>query len=359
MAFFYLRTSIIRAKNGKSAVASSAYMSANSLYSQKLGRTFQYCNKEEVIFSEVLLPENAPDEYKNPEVLWNAVEKKENKINSRYARQFIIALPKEWNREECIEFTREFIQKALVDKGMAVQWAFHNKDGNPHVHIQCTVRGFKKDGTWEQMEKKEYLLVNGEKVPEIDPLTGEQKIRIRNRNGRISTEKLYKRVTVQSNEWNSRKFLKEVKKQWAETCNKYLPEEEKIEHRSYEERGMNRVPLIHAAKWSEEDKRENEERREINRRLQGIEEFIATAKIMLEDLKLKIVGWKQRYEEERRRRTTRIARRNERDSSGISGYNQSDNDRIRTGKLIQRIKDDTEMLEEKTEKMRKKHRRRR
>ena len=290
MAFFYLRTSLIRAKNGKSAVASAAYMSASTMHSNRLGRTFQYNNKEEVIFSEVLLPENAPAEFKNPEVLWNAVEAKENKVNSRYARQYIIALPKEWGRAECIEHTREFIQKALVDKGIAVQWAFHNKNGNPHAHAQCLLRGFNKDGSWAQMEKKEYLLdENGNKVPEIDPLTGEQKIRVRNRNGHISTEKLYKRVTVQSNEWNSRKFLKEVKRQWTNTANKYLPEEEKIDFRSHIERGLNRVPLIHESRGSETDKRENIERRELNRRLEEIEKFILSAKKVLEELKKKFL----------------------------------------------------------------------
>ena len=358
MAFFYLRTSILRAKNGKSAVASSAYMAAISLHSERLGRTFHYCNKEEVVFSEVLLPENAPAEYKNPEVLWNAVERKENKVNSRFARQYIVCLPKEWSRAECIEHTREFIQKALVDKGIIAQWAFHNKENNPHVHIQCPMRGVTKNGAWAQMERKEYLLdEKGNKIPEIDPLTGEQKIRIRNRNGRISTEKLYKRVTVQSNEWNSRRFLKEVKKHWAETCNKYLPEEERIDYRSHKERGINRVPLIHERRGCEEDKLENEERREINKRLKEMEDFILKMKQILEELKQKIKDWRIGYAERRSKIKDRVAGRDAGNSFGVSKFDSTSYGRVESGRILQRIIEDTELLEEKTKKIKKKRRR--
>ena len=37
---------------------------------------------------------------------------------------------------------------------MAVDWALHNKPGNPHVHVMCTVRGFNRDRSWARMEKK-------------------------------------------------------------------------------------------------------------------------------------------------------------------------------------------------------------
>ena len=109
------------------SIHEAAYQSAQKLYNERLGQIFEYRNKEEVIFSEVLLPENAPDEFKDREKLWNAGEKKENKSNSRYARQFIIALPNSWSQEECIEHSREFIHKALVSHGMCADWAFHEK----------------------------------------------------------------------------------------------------------------------------------------------------------------------------------------------------------------------------------------
>ena len=197
MAIFYMRTSIVRASSGKSAVASAAYQAAQALHNEKLNHTFSYSRKEEVIHSEIMLPDNAPDSFHDRQTLWNAVEAKESKTNSRYARQFVIATPKEWSAEETIERAREFIQSALVDKGMIADWSFHIKDGNPHIHIMATVRGFNPDGSWAVMERKTYALdEHGERIPEIDPATGEQKVRKRTRNGVSSTEKLWKRTTV-------------------------------------------------------------------------------------------------------------------------------------------------------------------
>lgn len=332
MAFFYMRTSIIRASSGKSAVASAAYISAQALYNERLGQRYQYRNKEEVVFSEVLLPEYAPPEFKDREKLWNAVEAKENKCNSRYARQFIVALPNEWSDEESIERTRAFIQTALVDKGMCADWALHRKTTkeyeNLHIHIQCTVRGFNKDGSWAQMEKKEYALdKDGNRVPEIDPQTGEQKIRMKTKKGKQYPEKIWKRVTVQTNDWNSKAFLKEVKRQWAETCNKYLPMEEQMDFRSYREQGINRVPLIHEALGSRaayergvvfDDVRENSERRKINQQLASLEKFIKEARRILEELKNKLKQWRDINGKTRSIRTNRSTSRNGATDSGVS-----------------------------------------
>ncbi len=252
MAIFYMRASIVKSSSGKSAVASAAYQSGDKLHSERLGETFQYSGKEEIVHSEILLPQNAPHEYIDRETLWNAVEEVQNKSNSRYARQFVIAIPNEWTRDEAIERAREYLQNSFVERGMAVDWAYHEKDGNQesqdnhHIHVLCTVRGFNQNGTWASMEKKEFALdSNGERIPIIDPKTGEQKVRVRERNGHHSEEKLWKRVTVQTNEWNSRDFLKQVKQEWADTCNRHLSESERIDPRSNKERGLETLPMLH------------------------------------------------------------------------------------------------------------------
>ena len=229
MAFLFMQAKIVKASSGRSAVAAAAYQAAQKLKDDSLGMTFQYRNKEDVVFSEILLPSHAPAAYADRETLWNAVQEKENRANSQVARAFIIAMPKEWTREESISRAREFIQKNLVDAGMVADWAFHMKDGNPHLHCLCTIRGFKEDGTWDAREKKVYALdENGQRIPEIDPKTGEQKIRTRNRNGSIVTEKIWKRKTVQSNLWNSRQFLHELKRSWVSYCNSYLQGESQM-----------------------------------------------------------------------------------------------------------------------------------
>lgn len=63
---------------------------------------------------------------------------------------------------------------------MAVDWALHNKPGNPHVHVMCTVRGFNRDRSWARMEKKVIALdADGNRIPVIDPKTEKQKVRAR------------------------------------------------------------------------------------------------------------------------------------------------------------------------------------
>lgn len=349
MAIFYLRTSIIKASNGKSAIASAAYQSATSLYNERLGQTFQYRNKEEVIFSEVLLPDHAPVEYKDREKLWNAVEKSHNKINSRYARQFVIGLPVEWSKEECIEHSREFIQSVLVDAGMCVDWSFHGKQGNPHLHLMCTCREVKSDGTFASMEKKVYVLdENGERVPEIDSKTGEQKIRIRRKNGKEYVEKLWKRTTVQTNQWNSRRFLKEVKQAWADTCNKYLASDQQIDHRSYTERKINRVPLVHEgpearvalARGIEMDViKENQERRRLNERLAKLEQFITEARKILQELKCRLEKWRRQNDKKRSNRTVEFGRGDGVVAEGLSGTLAGNHDRAGSNDNIQRLKE--------------------
>lgn len=93
MAIYHFHTGIIKHSVGKCAVASAAYMSGSKLYDERLGKTFSYTRKEEVIYSDIMLPENAPKELYDRETLWNDVEKVQNKSNSRYARQFDMALP--------------------------------------------------------------------------------------------------------------------------------------------------------------------------------------------------------------------------------------------------------------------------
>lgn len=309
MAFLFMRAKIVKASSGRSVIAAAAYQAAEKLHDERLGMTFQYRHKEEVVHSEILLPANAPAAYEDRETLWNAVATKENKANSQVARAFIIAMPMEWSREESIDRAREFIQKNLVDVGMCVDWAFHMKDGNPHLHCLCTIRGFKKDGSWNAREKKEYALDgHGERIPEIDPETGMQRTRDKKKGGKIYQEKIWKRVTVQTNPWNSRQFLHGLKKSWVDYCNGYLQGESQIDYRSTHEGESNRVPLVHEGPETRaalergvvfNSVKENQERRQINAALARIEKLILNAKWQLDQFRERLKKWRQLHEERR------------------------------------------------------------
>ena len=362
MAFLFMQAKIVKASSGRSAVAAAAYQAAQKLHDDSLGMTFQYRNKEEVVFSEILLPSHAPAAYADRETLWNAVQEKENRANSQVARAFIIAMPKEWTREESISRAREFIQKNLVDAGMVADWAFHMKDGNPHLHCLCTIRGFKEDGTWDAREKKVYALdENGQRIPEIDPKTGEQKIRTRNRNGSIVTEKIWKRKTVQSNPWNSRQFLHELKRSWVSYCNSYLQGESQIDNRSTHEQKSSRVPLLHEGPEARaalergvvfDVIKENQQRRELNAVFVRIEKLIDNAKKLLDELREKFIKWRESHGQKRSVTAHDLIRRN----GGIAGAVPGANPRNAAGagadSPYQRIKEITAQLEQRTQQVR-------
>ena len=367
MAFLFMRAKILKASSGKSAVAAAAYQSAQKLRDESLGMTFQYRHKEEVIFSEILLPSNAPAAYADRETLWNAVQEKENRANSQVARQFIIAMPQEWTHEESISRAREFLQKNLVDAGMVVDWAFHEngkEKQNAHLHCLCTLRGFKKDGSWDAKERKEFARdKNGERIAEIDPNTGEQKVRSRTRNGSVTTEKIWKRVTVQSNNWNTRQFLRDLKKSWVEYCNGYLQGESQIDNRSTHEQESNRIPLLHEGPEARaalergivfDVIKENQERRQLNAALARIEQLIRDARKMLDEIREKFIKWRESHEQRRSVTAEDLIRRNGGLTSALPGANPGN--AIRAGESdspYERIKRITAQLEQQTKQVRK------
>lgn len=367
MAFLFVRAKIIKVSSGKSAVAAAAYQSAQKLHDEKLGMTFQYRHKEEVVFSEIQLPTNAPAAYKDRETLWNAVQAKENRANSQVARQFIIAMPKEWTQEESIERARDFIQKNLVDAGMIVDWAFHMKDGNPHLHCMCTIRGFNKDGSWAAREKKAYALdEKGERIPEIDAKTGEQKIRIKKKGGKEYQEKIWKRVTVQANPWNTRPFLHNLKKSWVAYCNSYLQGESQIDNRSTHENESNRVPLVHEGPEARaalehgvvfDVIKENQQRRQINATLARLENLICDARKLLEQFKERLRKWKKN-EERRSVAADFIAGRYGRNLTGIPSPAARNNDGAGENRSIQHFIKNAEKLAQQAEKIQSRRHRR-
>src|SRR3546814_1035204 len=74
MAIFHLSVKVISRAAGRSAVAAAAYRSADRLHDERLDRAHDFTHKSGVVHSEVLLPENAPEEWHNRERLWNDVE---------------------------------------------------------------------------------------------------------------------------------------------------------------------------------------------------------------------------------------------------------------------------------------------
>lgn len=229
MAIFHMSFSNISAGKGRSAIASAAYRSGEKLFDDKEGRHYFYA-RSVMPESFILTPKNAPKWANDRQKLWNEVEKKDRKANSRYAKEFNVALPVELTNEEQKALITKFVQETFVDKGMVADVAIHrDHEENPHAHVMLTNRPFNPDGSWGLKSKTQYVLdKNGKQL-----LT---------KNGNPKQRKIW------LVDWDKPGKVEEWRHAWAEEVNslfqaKGMPE--RISEKSYEEQGIEKTPTKH------------------------------------------------------------------------------------------------------------------
>lgn len=148
MAIFHIDFKILKRSEGKSSLYLSAYNSRMRLKDEKTGLVFNYKKKkEDLMYSNILLPHNAPERFKNRSVLWNEVEKQKRK-DSQLSRYFICALPRSLSLQENKKLLEEYIQKNFINKGMCADYAIHNdaENNNPHAHVMLTMQNVNETG---------------------------------------------------------------------------------------------------------------------------------------------------------------------------------------------------------------------
>ena len=275
MAIYHMEAKVVSRGAGRSAVAASAYLSCSRLYNDYDGIQHDYTKKRGLVWQEVFLPKCAPQEWQDREKLWNAVEEVETAKDSRLAREFVVALPIELNREEQIALLQEFIREQFVSDGMCADAAIHDTDGhNPHAHILLTVRPLDEQGKWQYKTEKEYLCMrNGEErgftaaefkaaqdegwEKQYPYKVGKKKVYMvsseADAQGLIRADKhpkstRYGRQNPISERWNSEEQLTAWRAAWADVSNCCLERagrEERIDHRSNAARGLDEQPTIH------------------------------------------------------------------------------------------------------------------
>lgn len=231
MAIYHFSVQIISRSAGKSVLTAAAYRSGEKLQDDYYGLVHDYSRKQNIVHKEVMLPINAPEAYRNREVLWNAVEASEKAKNAQLAREVEIAIPIEIPEKERAYFVRDFCQKTFVDKGMCADICIHDKkDGNPHAHVMLTMRAFEKNGTWAPKSRKEYILdKDGKKIYD-------------------RKKRQYKCRKVNTTDWNDRGKVEEWRAGFAAYVNEELEKRgisERVDHRSFERQGSDFIPTMH------------------------------------------------------------------------------------------------------------------
>jgi ATP-dependent exoDNAse (exonuclease V) alpha subunit len=193
---------------GQSATAAAAYRSAQKIRDERTGELHDYSRKGGVLHRELVVPDGAPAWACDRERLWNAAEAAETRKNSTVAREFEIALPAELKSHERIRLAADLARAIASRHRCAVDVSVHGpgRGGdtrNHHAHLLCTTRRLEREGFKDKTRELD------------DAKTGE--------------------VTG----WRER---------WATLTNERLKErgiEARVDHRTLEAQGIDRVPTVH------------------------------------------------------------------------------------------------------------------
>jgi len=238
VAIMFVRAQVISRGSGRSVVSAAAYRHRTKMTDEQAGTTFRYeGGASELVHAELALPDEMPAWLKGAiegksvsaasEVLWNAVEAFEKREDAQLARELIIALPEELSRAENIALMREFVASNFTAKGMVADWVYHDKDGNPHVHLMTTLRPLAEDGFG----------------PKKVPVVGEDGIPLRVVTPDRPGGKIVYRLWA-----GDRETMKAWKLAWAEVANRHLAlagVDIHLDGRSYAEQGREGIAQKH------------------------------------------------------------------------------------------------------------------
>ncbi len=222
MAIYHLSVKPISRKGGRSATAAAAYRSAELVYDETTGESFDYTRRRGVEHTEIVLPTEAARRdinwARDRQQLWNEAERAENRSNSRVAREYELALPHEMTHGQRVELVHAFSQQLADRFGVAVDAAihaphWHGDDRNYHAHLLTTTRVIEPDGLGEK-SAIEWSDGNRRKAG-LEPAKVE---------------------------------IKQIRAQWEELANERLQSlglEARIDHRSLKDQGLEREPTVH------------------------------------------------------------------------------------------------------------------
>ncbi len=182
-------------------MVAAAYRAGERLHDERTDVIHDYTRRRN-IDSWIQAPDGAPSWVHSRSDLWNRVEASEHRKDSQVCREINVALPVELGRERQDELVRGFVREQFTSRGMVADVAVHRGDeGNPHAHVMLTMRPLDAD-----------------------------------------------RFGPKEREWNSTQTLQGWRESWSTHANRALERggyEERIDHRSFAERGVDREPTVH------------------------------------------------------------------------------------------------------------------
>lgn len=152
MANYHLEISVISRGKGRSVTRLANYITGQKLYDGYYDKTY-YRHRNDVLYSDVLLPEQAPSDFHDLQYICNKIESAENRYDARTAREFKASLPNELSVQENIQIVQEYITANFLQYGLCAIAAIHEgrndvapERNNPHVHMIVTTRTVDSNG---------------------------------------------------------------------------------------------------------------------------------------------------------------------------------------------------------------------
>lgn len=218
-----------RGSKGRTACGSAAYRNCSKIIDNN-GNVHNYKYKKEWVAGGVELPAGASEELRNPQTLWQRHEKNDIRKDAQLYRDIEFSVPNELSFEAVGRVAKGMAAK-LTKEGMCVQWDVHDKytwkdeDGNVvtsvraqdpnktytenrnlHVHMMVTMRELKEDGTFGNKNRSWNNYNGGLNIADL----------LRPEAARLMNEELAR-----------------------------IGSSEKVEHESYADRGIDKIPTKH------------------------------------------------------------------------------------------------------------------
>ncbi|WP_263377235.1 MobQ family relaxase [Granulicella aggregans] len=195
---------------GRSVVAAAAYRMGECFHDELHDIVHDYTRKSGVEAAFTVAPVDAPEWVHDPEALWNAAEQAETRKNSTVGREIELALPSLLSLPDRQRIVERFAGELVDRYGVAVSVALHapSRDGddrNYHAHILFTTREVTPSG----MGKKTRIL--------DDRSTGRKEV----------------------------VKLRELAADFINEALAAVNSDLRVDHRSFEERGIEREGTIH------------------------------------------------------------------------------------------------------------------
>lgn len=184
------------------AVATAAYNAGERLWSEREERYVDFGNREDVVYSRIVLPGGAPRWAADRATLWNRVDLSAQRKDARLAKSIIAAITRDIPAKLHPALLEAFVAP-FVALGCVADIAIH-EDGtghNPHIHVLLSTRVLTEDGFAGKITALE-----------------------------------------------QRAFVRQVRKRWADLTNTFLEKTGsalRVDHRSYKARGVGAEPTQH------------------------------------------------------------------------------------------------------------------